>query len=770
MPLTFEKFLSSRNSEELKALCRPWGARSIKNKSDAYNFLQQTINNPKAITAHLQKQGDGVVAPLTLIKLLGGKLDSRALTLASVILTANTDDNQDNNVDLVRTNLSRAKNAGLIMGNQYYVNHFSSLYDSQFDCYIDARIANQLPKSLVPTLLNIPAVKIDSNAIRAKVSVQTVVLDLLNALKSVDAGGPLQQRVMDYAFRIPDLKRVAKAAGWTETLSSESCNLPDPSAFYIYSMYRGNLILKGVNGNFTAISSSAIAELDNIELIRQFIHGLMFNNTWNEADTSPYSSYVLPMRAMLLTGLACLPPTADFYSMKEFELAVFNRVGKLASTSNFPARRVFRVQPENKVVYEDGEAWQKRVQESWVKTDAPWINAAFTSWLYRLGLVEVILKPAAKSAAKIPVVDCFRVTDLFRALFMGMPLSNATGAQLQADATEPARAQPWIVQPNFDVLLYINEAASADLNFLEQIAERVSIAEHVANYRLSKDSISMGLRRIGDVNRIITGLTSGARRAVPANVLQQITNWATSINRVTIRKDVELVEFESEEERTNFITSQLKFASNLRPVAERFLILEAGARPAIAKLYKDEHYNYLSRAYSCRVSAGSDGSISLPRLFIDLRHCAILNRWTDPIQPRAGSAVQANTPRWQITKESVVRAINKGNKLEDLYQLLENQPWQRGIPEQLAVKLSVWVGTMPPVTSEDTVVFNFDSHKTTEGLLTIDGLKTLALGTLGGKAIVVQRHNAKAFTAELTKLGIEVTSLPPGPADKARKT
>ena len=770
MPLIFEDFLKSRNADELKQLCRPWGGGANKPKAEATKYLQQAINTPESIRALLGKLGTGSVVPLTVHKLLGGRLDGRALVLATTMLKP-TQDNQTTSAEEVCTHLDAAKRAGLLMGDGGYYSSFAIRYSYYRDFYIDERVCQQLPNALVPTLLNISAAALAPNSVTSKRSTQSVVLDILNALKAVDTGGPLHTRTTDENFRIPDLKRVSKAAGWGDKLVSEFCILANPTSFFLHSFQQCDLIISGASGIYTAIDSPTIDELGNVELVRKFVSGVINNRLWLE-HIALSAHTVTQMRVLLLTSLACLPPGTDFYSLDQFERCIFDRVGMLISSQGVPARKPAKGPFDKEEVLENLEDWRQRVREHWIKIDVPWINTALTSWLYRLGLVELVCKTGNGTNAETPIVECFRVTDLYQALFMGKPQDSSAGAAVRAEAAsaEPVNAQPWIVQPNFDVLLYINEASSSDLNFLEQISERVSMAEHVASYRLTKNSISTALSRIGDANRIITGLKAGAKRALPANVVQQITDWASSINRVTITRSAELLEFESEEERTNFIASKPSFASSLRPVGERFLISESEVHFTFAESFRNERFDYSSRAYSCRVNADSEGRISLRSHFTDLRHCAALNRWTDPIVPRAGTAIQANIPRWRLTKESVSRAINKGCKIEELHQVLEAESWQHGIPEVLAIKLSVWAGKMLPVTSEETVVFNFDSGKTVQGLLSIEALNTLAAGALGTRAIVVRQHNAKAFVSQLKQLGIEVASLPPAVADKPNKT
>jgi hypothetical protein len=50
-----------------------------------------------------------------------------------------------------------------------------------------------------------------------------------------------------------------------------------------------------------------------------------------------------------------------------------------------------------------------------------------------------------------------------------------------------------VVQPNFDVIAYLDHMANGQLSFLERNAERVNASEHVAQYRITRDSVYRGL-------------------------------------------------------------------------------------------------------------------------------------------------------------------------------------------------------------------------------------------------------------------------------------
>jgi len=83
-------------------------------------------------------------------------------------------------------------------------------------------------------------------------------------------------------------------------------------------------------------------------------------------------------------------------------------------------------------------------------------------------------------------VVSFRLTELGKAV-----LHPAAEFTVSAPAEGAADGSPgaWIVQPNFDVIVYLDRATPTQLAFLERHAERTQSQQYTAHYRLMRDSV-----------------------------------------------------------------------------------------------------------------------------------------------------------------------------------------------------------------------------------------------------------------------------------------
>ena len=112
-------------------------------------------------------------------------------------------------------------------------------------------------------------------------------------------------------------------------------------------------------------------------------------------------------------------------------------------------------------------------------------------WVYTLGLVELAVEGTTPVA--------LRLTDLGRALCIPTWLSRIEST--------PAEAQTaWVVQPNFEIVVYLDRATPQQLAFLERHAERIQAQQHVAQYRLTREAVYAALESGSTLEKLLTTL------------------------------------------------------------------------------------------------------------------------------------------------------------------------------------------------------------------------------------------------------------------------
>ncbi|HKI59152.1 MAG TPA: helicase-associated domain-containing protein [Trueperaceae bacterium] len=155
------------------------------------------------------------------------------------------------------------------------------------------------------------------------------------------------------------------------------------------------------------------------------------------------------------------------------------------------------------------------------------------------------------------------------------PTSAGTSAGLEpADlgAGDDAGTHPaLLVQPNFEVLVYLDRLRGASLAALE-CAELSRIDAHTATFRLGRESLNRALERGAGVDEVLGRLAEHAL-AVPANVADTLRDWAAQRERLRVSVDVRVLEYATRSERDAALAGTV----GARPVGERFAILAPDA-------------------------------------------------------------------------------------------------------------------------------------------------------------------------------------------------
>ena len=121
-------------------------------------------------------------------------------------------------------------------------------------------------------------------------------------------------------------------------------------------------------------------------------------------------------------------------------------------------------------------------------------------------------------------------------------LAQEVGLLLTTDAPD-IKDPPWgrlIVQPNFD-LVALAPVSESLLVELDRFAERVRL-EHIAQYRLTKASVTRAVQAGLDAETIQRLLESAAGGSVPQNVQYSLVEWERQVRRVELWRGATLLE------------------------------------------------------------------------------------------------------------------------------------------------------------------------------------------------------------------------------------
>jgi hypothetical protein len=240
-------------------------------------------------------------------------------------------------------------------------------------------------------------------------------------------------------------------------------------------------------------------------------------------------------------------------AIDDLAAALFARIGRTFSLAGPVNRPLFRYQASLPVGQSADDAWRAQLETTWQSRERAWISRALSTWLAYLGIVEIGLVDDAPSAV--------RLSDLGRAI-------------LQPDQPAPIHAprapeQPaWVVQPNFEIMVYLDRVAANLLPVLAGHAERVQVEPHVARYRLTHDTVYQGLERGGTLGALLNALQRGTGMALPPNVLATLQEWARQREQVTVYRQARLLEFRDAATRQKALDA----GQAGTPIGERFVL------------------------------------------------------------------------------------------------------------------------------------------------------------------------------------------------------
>lgn len=286
----------------------------------------------------------------------------------------------------------------------------------------------------------------------------------------------------------------------------------------------------------------------------------------------------------------------------------------------------------------------------------------------------------------------------------------AQGARLLASPQEPVGGEEvWgrlVVQPNFDLvaLAPVSEALLLDL---DRFAERLGL-EHIAQYHLSKASVTHAVQLGLTAEHIQRALEQAAGGAIPQNVRYSLQEWERQARRVELWRATTLLEVDEPALLDTLFADQ-----ETRPWLLRRL------SPTLAEVASTQlerlqdalwQRNYLPSQTSAPqyqdILRGSDlpmheaqwyllpDGLLQPRYpLTDLYLTTELERFTEsaaaPSDP-ANDEIAAGTAPWRcLTRASLQQALAAGLELERIILFLQRY-CVNGVPGSFLVRLKLW--------------------------------------------------------------------------------
>lgn len=166
----------------------------------------------------------------------------------------------------------------------------------------------------------------------------------------------------------------------------------------------------------------------------------------------------------------------------------------------------------------------ERMLAYWLGDEGAWVANAVMVTFVALGLIERGQTAGKKGR------PCFRLTELGRTVF-GAP---------EIEAAEHLPETKFLtVQPNLEVVAYLDEAGPRQVGTLARFSVSVSAAGGpVQTFTLQRDSVYGALESGMTLDEIRTFLTTHGRTELPANVGRILAEWAGKREALTLRTNV----------------------------------------------------------------------------------------------------------------------------------------------------------------------------------------------------------------------------------------
>jgi hypothetical protein len=346
----------------------------------------------------------------------------------------------------------------------------------------------------------------------------------------------------------------------------------------------------------------------------------------------------------------------------------------------------------------------ERSRAYWMDDEGIWAANALLSTMVHLGVVERGHRGGVRSERW-----CFRLTEVGKAVF-GAPevrLEKATGDE-----------KCLTVQPNHEILLYLDTADGPTVTTLGRIASRESATGVVQNFKLTRDSVYAALEG---------GM---ALAEIESFLAHSLAEWSRKREAIVVRSSVALA--------AGLPDGQSSVRG--RSVGKSFVV--ASSRAA-GKAAKDLGIAVESEAMSRDWKVDEHGTVSLGKT-VSLVGKARLQRFAEP-----------SDGKWRITAESVRAARELGVSSDQILGWLTAHVSHEVSPV-LATAIRNWAGGRDKAFLDGVVLLQINDPKAFEALRRSERIRPFLKGVLSPGSFVVTEEGRKEATKLLRDLGFSL--------------
>lgn len=249
-----------------------------------------------------------------------------------------------------------------------------------------------------------------------------------------------------------------------------------------------------------------------------------------------------------------------------------------------------------------------------------------------------------------------------------------------------------IVQPNFEVVV-LAPISEALLIKLDRFADRVRL-EHVAQYRLSKASVTRAIPSGMDAQEILEVLEQAAGSQIPQNVRYSLTEWERQARRIELWPNATLLEVDDEALLDDLFATQETRKLFQRRLTPKMAEVSPRHLPAIQELLWQRNYLPAISSVATHETILEDSPVSRePQWQLNndglLQPCYTVPNLYLVAEAEHFCEHDEATSQQKITAASVHHALEQGIAFDYIMRFLQ-QYCDGGIPAILLIRLKLW--------------------------------------------------------------------------------
>ncbi|MBX7221778.1 MAG: helicase-associated domain-containing protein [Blastocatellia bacterium] len=750
----FETVLLSYNADAVKQFARTFaGSEKGRTTKDAcIRAIIEVLANPAAIRNMVSQLSDFERNALALHKLRGTTQAAKNEEWAVECLLLDWEKNSRRAPGYYYGShrsesyeaLNQLLRAGLVFhtGGSYL--GLGGYYGETLACFVDARILREIGTVTLPAIRLKPVegpswpdwVKRPSE----------ITLRMVAFHQALQKTMPLALTAKALPAK-PTLAKLNKLLNWEEAgkTAPPGQTLPEPLGFMMALWKEAGLLRFDTLNRTIEVQETAAGLLARpfAEQAAVWLRAYRSVTGWFEGDIRNISMYfdsdrpaaptkVNGLRAGLLLTLATLSDKTGWYRIKDLSDALYHAIGSRFSLGYL---RTFQGHYSQKAA--DIEEARKKVEterhEAWNHQEHFFLAFMLVGPLLHLGIVEL----AYEKGKNTDIPTLFRLTEAGRqglARLYGQTETTATQT-----TARPEKQPCWMIQPNFDVVVYLEQALPEQLALIERVAERRQLDAATATYRLTREATYLALEAGLQLEQMLADLQASSLMPVPEAVSRSIRDWAERRERIAVHLLTNLLEFDSAGARDDALTATPNLG---KAIGDRYVLVNT-----LPKGFRLQSTIAYEPAPPRCISVSESGGVTIDP---ELKDLLISGELTEICLPDA-----KNPLHWRITETSAKAARKKGWMTADLLTRLAGRA-KRPLPKVLELAIRCWTGEnqAPPAASlERAYVLRVPFLEMAEALDKSPLFKPFLAERLGPHAFLAHSKTITQLQARLDEFG-----------------